>query len=251
MDTRSRRRLTVFAVLALATAAAVTACTATGAVKPLPNTTGSPEPGVTSPTPAASVAISPRPVRVVAPPASRPACLGAVVHRIDASDNGPPWKPLCIAVGGVLRVENLGPDGFTMSPAGKVSCWYEAGVRECRLIQTGSVRFTIVNAHETRTLALVIAKASSPTGPISACTGFAAYTIDASDGGPPWPALCMRLGTLLRIENLGPDGLTVSPEANVTGWYEAAFRELTFVKTGTVTSRQRGRIKPPAPSPSW
>ena len=40
---------------------------------------------------------------------------------------------------------------------------------------------------------------------------------------------------MLRIEHLGPDGLTVSPQANVSGWYEAGVRELTFVKTGTVT----------------
>ena len=162
MTTRSRRRRTAVAVLALTTIAAAAACTSAGPVSPLPDTTGTASPSVASPTPTASLRTTPVPAQeVAAPPTSGPACLGAVVHRIDASDTGPPWSPLCMAVGGVLRVENLGPDGFAMSPDGNVSCWYEAGVRECRLIQAGTVRFTITNAHQTRRLALVIANASA------------------------------------------------------------------------------------------
>ena len=44
----------------------------------------------------------------------------------------------------------------------------------------------------------------------------------------------MKLNTTLRIVNFGPDGFTVSPAANVSGWYEASLRQFHFVKTGTV-----------------
>jgi hypothetical protein len=44
----------------------------------------------------------------------------------------------------------------------------------------------------------------------------------------------MKLTTTLRIVNFGPDGFTVSPAANVSGWYEAGVRQFHLVRTGTV-----------------
>ena len=167
------------------------------------------------------------------PTSTRPKCLGTIVHRINAADTGPPWKPLCITVGGVLRFENLGPDGLTMTPQDKVDCWYEGGMFECRLVQTGTVRFTVTRGDQKRSLTVVIAKAPSNPEPDPACPR-TTHTLDAADTGPPWPAICMKLNTMLRILNFGPDGFAVSPAANVSGWYEAGERQFYFVKTGTV-----------------
>ena len=238
--TRSRRRLTAVAALALATLAAVAACASADQVSPLPHTAGTASPGVASPTAAASLGSTATQVPVGAPPATRPptepACLGAVVHRVDASDSGPPWKPLCITVGGVLRVTNLGPDGFSASSWDDLECNYEAAVRECRLLHTGTVTFTIVNAHQTRALTLRIAAATFPPKPSPACMpDGTTLTIDAADGGPPgWP-VCMKTSGVVRVVNLGPDGFLASPAGAVTCSYEAAVRECRFTRPETVT----------------
>jgi hypothetical protein len=140
-----------------------------------------------------------------------------------------------MTVGGVLWLENLGPGNLWASSWDKIDCFYEAGVHVCRLVETGTVQFKITNASQTRPLTLVIAKASSPPKPSSACEPAATYGLDASDGGPPWSARCMYVGAVLRIENHGPDGFAVSPAKNVSCWYEAGIRECRFVRAGTVT----------------
>jgi hypothetical protein len=240
LNTRSLRRLTAVAALALATATAAAACTSAAQVKPLPDPTGTASPSVASPTPATTLPTEPAqvalPTTTTTRPPTGPACLGAVVHRIDASDTGPPWKQLCITVGGVLLVTNLGPEGFSASSSDKVECNYEAAVRECRLLHTGTVKFTITNAHQTRTLTLVITKASSPPKPSPAClAGGTTLTIDAADGGPGrWP-VCMKMSGVVRVVNLGPDGFLVSPADAVTCSYEAAVRECRFTRPETVT----------------
>ncbi len=243
MKHRSSRRRAVVTALALATMAAAAACTSAGPAAPVPTTTGA-LPGVTSPAPAAPPADAAEPVRRPSPrPTSTTTrtptgsgCLGAVVHRIDASDNGPPWKRLCMTVGGVLLVTNLGPEGFSADSRDKVECNYEAAVRECRLLRTGTVRFTITNAQQTRTLTLRIVKASSPAAPAPACTGpRATFTIDAADDGPDrWP-VCMRTSGVVRVVNLGPEGFQVSPAGAVTCHYEGGVRECRFTRPGTVT----------------
>jgi hypothetical protein len=238
------RRLTTVTTLALATLAAAAACTSAGPARPAPAAatapaSGAAAPSVGDPTPAASPSTGPKPVRTAVPATTRPhtgsGCLGAVVHRIDASDNGPPWKRLCMTVGGVLVVANLGPDGFSAS-SDAAECHYEAAVRQCRLLRPGSVRFTITNAHETRTLNLVIVKASSPAQPAPACKGpRSTFTIDAAEGGPGgWP-VCMRASGVVRVINLGPEGFAVTPSGAVTCSYEAAVRECRFTRAGTVT----------------
>ena len=239
MNTRFLRRLTAVTALALATTATAAACTSAGPVKPRPTATGTASPSVASPTPAASPT-KPKPAQVALPPTTGPptgpACLGAVVHRLDASDTGPPWKQRCITVGGVLLVTNLGPEGFSANSWDNVECNYEGAVRECRLLHAGTVKFTITNAHQTRTLTLVIAKASSPPKPSPACmAGRTTFTIDAADGGPArWP-VCMKMSGLVRVVNLGPDGFLVSPSGAVTCSYEAAVRACRFTRPQTVT----------------
>jgi len=243
MRTRSLRPLTAATALALASVAAAAACTSSPKPAP-PSPTGaapasapstSAAPTTAGPTPTVSTApVKPVHVPPPGPTTTNRRCLGTVVHRINAADTGPPWKPLCITVGGVLRFENLGPDALTMTARSKVDCGYAAGTFECRLIQTGTVRFTVARGENNRSLTVVIAKAPSNPGADPACPRVTTYTLDAADGGPPWPAICMKLNTTLRIVNFGPDGFTVSPAANVSGWYEAGIRQFHFVKTGTV-----------------
>jgi hypothetical protein len=236
--TRSLSRLTAVTALALASVAAAAACTSTPkptAPSPTGTAPASAAPITATPTPAAAtVPVKPVQVHAPGPTSTGSKCLGTIVHRINAADTGPPWKPLCITVGGVLRFENLGPDALTMTARDKVDCWYEAGIVECRLIQTGTVRFTVNRGEKNRSLTVVVAKAPSNPGPDPACPRVATYTLDAADTGPRWPAICMKLNTMLRIVNFGPDGFAVSPAANVSGWYEAGERQFHFVKTGTV-----------------
>jgi hypothetical protein len=158
------------------------------------------------------------------------------VHRLDAAATGPAWKQLCITVGGVLLVTNLGPEGFASDAGNKVECNYAAGTRECRLLRTGTVRFTITNAEQTRTQVLRIVKATSPPKSSPACLpAGTTFTIDASDGGPhSWP-VCMKMGGTVRVENLGPEGFQVRPVGALTCVYEAAVRICRFHRPETVT----------------
>jgi hypothetical protein len=246
MNIRSLRRLTTVGALALATTAAAASCTSAGApATALPESAGVATPSAASPTPTGSPPTSSGPVPATSSPAGAPAtgappagsaCLGALVHRIDAADTGPPWKRLCMTVGGVLRVTNLGPEGFSASSWNSIECSYEAAVRDCRLLRAGTVKFTITNAHQTRTLTLVIAKASSSSGPSPACTSRGTtFTIDAAAGGPPGRPVCMKASGVVRVVNLGPEGFQVSPSSAVVCSYEAAVRECRFTHPATVT----------------
>jgi hypothetical protein len=84
-------------------------------------------------------------------------------------------------------------------------------------------------------LTVVIARASSPPKPSPACPATVPYNLDASEGGPPWRAFCVKVGAMLRVENLGPEGFSVTPRNVVSCWYEGGVRECTFAKPGTVT----------------
>jgi hypothetical protein len=240
MNVRSLRRLTTVAALALATMAAAAACTSAGTVEPLTDTAGAASPSATSPTPATPLPTNPKPAQIALSPTTgsqvNPVCLGAVVHRIDASDTGPPWKQRCITVGGELLVANLGPDGFSASSWNNVGCNYAGGVHSCRLLHTGTVKFTVDNGHQTRTLTLVIAKASTPPKPSPACMAAGTkFTIDAANGGPPsWP-VCMKMSNVVRVVNLGPEGFSVRPSNAVTCSYAAAVRSCRFTGPETVT----------------
>ncbi len=231
------RYLAVAAALGLTTMAA--ACTSAA---PAENRIPAPAPATTSaasPSPSVSRIDQPEPVRATDRPTPRPvtspACRGADIHRLDASDTGPPWKPLCISVGGVVLVSNLGPEGFSVSSPDKVECHYEGGVRQCRLLHPGTVTFTVVNASQTRTLTVRIVK-GSPNTPSPAClAGGKTFVIDAADGGPEgWP-VCMKTTGIVRVVNLGPEGFQASPAGAVKCSYEAAVRDCRFTGPGTVT----------------
>jgi hypothetical protein len=159
-----------------------------------------------------------------------------VQYTIDAGKVArPTTQRVCIAVGGLLRVDWLGPGEMSIKPPGKVSCAYEAAVHVCRLIGTGTVTVQINAAKWTHSFTLVVAESAKPPRPATACVGNGTYTIDASSGGPPWWALCLRKGVVLRLTGHGPGNFTVTPSANVSCWYEAGVRECTFLRTGTVT----------------
>ncbi len=247
MQIRPLRRLGPVAALTLTTLAALTACTSAGAARPVAQPVaqpaGSAPPAVADPAPVA--ARPAEPVRVAAPvttrtptarPPTGPQCAGAVVHRLDASDTGPAWKQLCITVGGVLLVTNLGPEGFAQDSPDKVECNYAAGTRECRLLHTGTVRFTITTADRTRTQVVRIAQATNPPKPSPACLpAGSTFTIDAAEGGPhSWP-VCMKTSGTVRVANLGPEGFQAQPSGAVTCEYEAAVRICRFHRAETVT----------------
>jgi hypothetical protein len=236
--TRSLRRLVPAATLALITVAAPAACTAAGApaaAQP-PVATGAP---ALPPAAAVRPAVADPPagaVPVAAPLATPPACRGAVVHELDAAGAAASWQPICLTVGGVLRVSNLGPGGFSAAPAGKVACHYAAGVRECRLLHTGTVRFTITDAGQSRTQVVRVVRATDPPRPSPACLpAGTTFTIDAADGGPQGWAACMKLSGTVRVENLGPEGFRVRPAGAVVCAYEAAVRICRFTRPETVT----------------
>jgi hypothetical protein len=161
-----------------------------------------------------------------------------VIYQVDTSVAGPARWTVCIAVGGVVRVHNLGPDGMTET--GPVSCQYEAAVHFCRLIGTGTAKFTIAARQGTRQLTVLVRNASSPPKPSPACQGAVKVTLDASEGGPPWGALCLKVGAVLRVENLGPGELSASPANPVSCWYEAGVHECRFVRPGTVRFTMTG-----------
>jgi hypothetical protein len=89
------------------------------------------------------------------PPRPAPACITKSPHTVDASVKAPPWPALCLSTRVVLRIANNGPGGFTVSPAENASCFYEAGVRECRFLKAGTVTFSVTNPNEVRRLIVV------------------------------------------------------------------------------------------------
>jgi len=229
----SLRSMTVLAALAVATLAAACAHAPVEALPPLaPNpASSSPAQPIAITTPSTATPASSRPSQ----PTTRPhTCLGAVYYTFDTTTAMPRWPTLCISLGGVLRLANQGPEGVSISPADKVSCFYEAGVRECRLIRTGTVRFTIVKPSGTRILTLIVAGSSPRPAPACVPAG-ETHVVDVLDGGPPWNAICLKLGAVLRFENHGPDDFSVEPSGVVSCFYEAGVRECRFVKAGTVT----------------
>ena len=224
MRHQSFRTMTILAVATLAGAAACA-----NATLPVPArstataSTASPS-TITAPT-------SSEPSRLATEP---PACLGAVYYTLDTAVAVPHWPKLCISIGGVLRLANEGPGGVSRSPADKVSCFYAGGVHECRLIKTGTIQFTLVKPYGTRVLHLVVT-GSSP-GPAPACVpADGTHVVNVQEGGPPWSAICMKLGAVLRLENHGPGNFTAEPATAVSCWYEAGIRECRFMRAATVT----------------
>jgi hypothetical protein len=167
-------------------------------------------------------------VLVAGPAHAAPACQGAVVHTVDASRGGA-LPPLCIAVGGVVRIANSGPGTVAVQPATAVDCYYAGGVHMCRLIRTGTVRFTVGTRQMT-----VRVPASVAGQPSTACTAPGGVVdIDTNDE-LTWWAPCLRLGATLRFVHLGPGLLTATPADAVTCRYAAGIHACQFRRAATV-----------------
>ncbi len=237
MKRQAIRQLAMITGLGLATLVAATACTSAKApAAAAPKPTASPSVATTHPTTQATT----RPTTPASHSASPthptpvpPRCLGAVLYKIDASVGGPPGARLCMAVGGMLRIDNAGPGYVEMTPDNKTDCSYEAAVHECRLIGTGTVRVTVTQ-RTTFHFTLVIANAGSPPSPPTACQNSGTYVLHATDSGPPWGAICVRKQVTLQVRDLGPEGFEVQPAGAVSCQYEAAVRNCRFLRTGTV-----------------
>jgi hypothetical protein len=152
------------------------------------------------------------------------ACEGAVVHTVDAAPPGP-LPRLCVAVGGVVRVVNIGPGSLTATPSTMVNCFYAAGTYQCRLIATGTVRLTLAPGARELTVRV---PASAPGQPSTACAAAGSVvSIDTNDE-LPWWSPCLRLGATLRVVNLGPGMLTITPAGVVTCYYEGGVHVCQF-----------------------
>jgi hypothetical protein len=230
----SIRRLSAVAVLAGFSMAGMLACTSAPRPPPVqPTESATPATPTLDPTTSQAAPPAPAPTRATAVPAAPRQCVGAVVYRFDPGMDGP-WPTPCIEVGGVLRVQPHGPDGFSYEPAANVDCAYEAAVHQCRLIATGTVKFTITRLGTTRVLTVNVVKATSPPRPSPACQDTGTFVLDASDDGPPWMAICLKKGVTLRVTNHGPEGFAATPDGIMSCNYAAGVRVCQFLKAGTV-----------------
>ncbi|MGN9892200.1 hypothetical protein [Micromonospora sp. L31] len=164
-------------VATLAVLAAVAACGQTP-VAPLP--VRPPTPAVTPSTSAApapsalpgpaTLAATPRPPAPVGPAPTRgrgtrspspsprsSACLGPVRYDLVLAETEVALlKSLCLAAGGVLRIQGIGPGEVTVDREDLVSRSYEAGVVDIRFLRAGTVRVTIPQGGESHPVAVVV-----------------------------------------------------------------------------------------------
>jgi hypothetical protein len=165
-----------------------------------------------------------------APPTRAATCAGAVVKTVDAAQPGT-LPAQCVALGGVVRIVNLGPGELTAQPSTLVDCFYAAGTHGCRLIRAGTVRFTLAPGARVLTVQIPATVAGQPT---TACTqpgGVA--TLDTTEE-LRWWAPCLRTGATLRVVNLGPGLLQRSPADAVTCNYAAGVHACQFRRPATV-----------------
>lgn len=98
-------------------------------------------------------ASSPQP----SPPQGTPSCRGAERYDLDVSDGAFELeKSMCFAVGGVLRVQNVGPEALSAEPADLVSRSYAGGTVDVRFVRPGTVAITIVGEDSSHTITVVI-----------------------------------------------------------------------------------------------
>jgi hypothetical protein len=158
------------------------------------------------------------------------ACEGAVVHSVDVAQPGP-LPPLCVAVGGVVRLVNIGPGSLVAQPSTMVNCFYAAGTYQCRLIRSGTVRFTL--APGARELTVQV-PAAVPGQPSTACSPRGSVVDFDTNEEMPWWSPCLRVGATLRVVNLGPGLLRFTPADAVTCRYEAGIHACQFRRPASV-----------------
>jgi hypothetical protein len=80
------------------------------------------------------------------------------VHTIDLTTDELALVPsLCVGVGAVLRIENIGPGEVTTdAAAGQVDQNYEAGIVEIRFLRTGTVVVTIPQGGQPHDVSVVV-----------------------------------------------------------------------------------------------
>jgi hypothetical protein len=169
-----------------------------------------------------------------APGSAAPAaakCQGAVTRTVDVARPGP-LPRLCVAVGGVVRLVNIGPGSLAAQPSAAVDCFYAAGTYQCRLIRVGTVVLTL--APEGRQLTVTV-PASVAGQPSTACAPAGSVVDLDTNDELGWWAPCLRLGATLRIVNLGPGLLTRTPADAVTCYYEAGIHACQFRRPAIVT----------------
>ena len=159
-----------------------------------------------------------------------PTCEGPVVHTVDAAQPGS-LPSLCVAVGGVVRLINIGPGSVTAQPSTAADCLYAAGTYQCRLLRTGQVVLILA---PNRTLAVQV-PAAVPGRPSTACAPAGAVVDLDTNDEMRWWAPCVRLGATLRVVNLGPGLLSYSPATALTCHYEGGVHACQFRRPATVT----------------
>lgn len=79
------------------------------------------------------------------------------MHTIDLTSDELALIPsLCVAVGAVLRIENIGPGEVTTDAPDRVDQNYEAGIVEIRFVRAGTVVVTIPQGGESHGITVVV-----------------------------------------------------------------------------------------------
>lgn len=168
MRTVTRRRGTAAAAAAGALLCLLTAC-AEEAVSPLPvqpptATTATLAPSAASAPSASSASPRPTPARTrstdavasaTTSPSRSTACLGPVRYVVPVDEQELALlKSLCLATGGILRLEGIGPGLVTVDRPDLVSLSYEAGIVDVRFVRAGTVTVTV--PYEGRTYRITV-----------------------------------------------------------------------------------------------
>ncbi|MEV4489352.1 hypothetical protein AB0K04_04455 [Micromonospora coxensis] len=140
-----------------------------GATGPAAPATTASAPGPTTPATLAATRRPPAPVRPgptrrgtpTPSPTPRPsACLGPVRYDLVLADTElSQFTSLCLTVGGVLRIQGIGPGEVTVDREELVSRHYEAGVVDVRFVRAGTVGVRIPDDGVTHTVTVVAAPA--------------------------------------------------------------------------------------------
>jgi hypothetical protein len=175
--TPGRWRIAAAGALALITIAPVAACGAEP-LAPLPVQAAAPEPSATAAAPSAppsavpattaappgrvATRAAPGPVRTTksrttAPGPADPACYGAVRHDVNLQEEVLDLiTSMCFHIGGILRLQGIGPGLVTATPTSLRSYNYEAGVVDLRFLRPGTVTVTIPQEDRTHTITVVV-----------------------------------------------------------------------------------------------
>ncbi len=141
---------------------------------------------------------------------------------------------VCITVGGKVRIQLLGPGKLSVSDRGKTTCHYEAAVHSCRLLYTGSLRFTAELPTGRKHLNVEIAAAVSPPRPSPACMSAGPFTYDIREEYIWVSTYCVKLGSVLTIVNTSLWSMAVNPPSAASCREVDAGRECRFPKAATV-----------------